>query len=678
MKSNTIRLLLMGVRDEDGAHLTSIFRRIGYASRIESARDSHQLVQALSRDSCDLVVLNSDNSPLDADSCAEQIVKSEKDVPLILVGDTDKLNRAKQPAVDIVDADDLERLAHSCLREYRTLAVRRQLADQREKLRQSEERNALLLSQTDEAIAYVADGMVINTNEHFSRTFGYDSTAELDCTPLIDLIHIDDQDRVKNALKGQAAGKTTRLSVKAVGADDREFSITLSLQQAKYDGEDCIQLSVGETSTDNATVSAVDPATGFANAPAFLEELQDVVQHGLGGSNEGVLMLVSPDRFHTLRSQLGLQNAQLLIADLADMLRAEAPDLSFGRVGDDLIAAIWRDVDTGAALKKAKRLCRSAEKRIVELDGQSQQYTVTISITAIVPLNAPSAEHLLDIGFGACENIRHEAGGAGNDAGVYVRQRQRLKRSEKVGRLIEEARADQRLQLLFQPLVSLAEDEGDHYEVLLDLREQEEDEISGMEMLAAVERQADGNTELDRWIIVESTKRLAETHNHNSNTRLIINLTCNVFQDKSLLPWLKVALKAAELPANSLIFQFNAICVSNHLKAAKDFSRELQQMGCLFTVRGHGSSVELAQVIKQLNPAYAKIDNALHGKHRLSTEDLRATINTVRSHGAKAIVPGVDSAATLAALWQMQPDYIQGKYVHDASTEMDYEFADIA
>jgi len=51
-----------------------------------------------------------------------------------------------------------------------------------------------------------------------------------------------------------------------------------------------------------------------------------------------------------------------------------------------------------------------------------------------------------------------------------------------------------------------------------------------------------------------------------------------------------------------------------------------------------------------------------------------ALIERARAHHKTVIVPGVADAATLAALWQLQPDYVQGSLIAAPRAKPDFDF----
>ena len=108
--------------------------------------------------------------------------------------------------------------------------------------------------------------------------------------------------------------------------------------------------------------------------------------------------------------------------------------------------------------------------------------------------------------------------------------------------------------LLFQPIISLRGDSDEHYEVLLRLLNQQGEEVPPGDFLGAA-KNAGLAEKIDRWVILNSIKLLAEHRSKGHNTRLFVHLSANSLQDQTLLPWLSVALKAARLPSDSLVFQ---------------------------------------------------------------------------------------------------------------------------
>lgn len=671
MNSNTLSALFIGINENRGAALASAFHRLGYVCRHSSIAEMGALGNAIRHEAPDLLLLNQSDSQIDLPNCLEAIKNNQIDLPVIVLSEDPELLPDHQIA-DVLNTDDNARIARSCVREFWSLQTRRALKDTQTQLKAAEDRSELILSQSDDAIAYVADGMIISVNKHFAETFGFNDPDDLDCQPIMDLVNGSDQDRLKNALRSAGKGDSAQISLSARHQDGSDVEATMTLTMTTLDDEDCIQLAIHDESAmaGEGVSAAIDTLTGFSSSDRFRLRLDDVAAHGLGKNSEGALLLVGLDRYAALRAEYGVSGADLLMQDLSLTLRDELPQAEFGRVASDAIGIIINGYSSEEALATAQSLCATIERRSVTIRNDVTGYTISIAVFPITSAKQPSGQALLDTSIALCEEIRDDAGGSGNNAELYVRARQQLNTSEDPSVLFEDAKSDKRLQLMYQPIVSLAEDDKHYYEITLGLSDQQEDEISGEGLVSAFEALGD-NTDLDRWIIVEATRQFVKSRSTGRSTRLILNLSSNVFKDKGLLAWLNVALKAAELPADALIFQFRAESCAKSLKPAIGFTDKLRALGANIALRSTNPLSDDKNSLTQLQPLLTKLDVDIE-----SSNDLSAAIQAVQEVGSKAIITGVESAATLATLWQLKPDYVQGGYIHSPSLTMDYDFGE--
>ena len=673
MNSNTLTTLHFGIDANRAAALTSAFHRLGYICRHTAVDEMGRMGSAIRDDKPDLVLFDEAESAIELSHCLEAIASQQLDLPVIVLSNSETLMPDHQIA-DVLAPDKIDRISRSCLREFWALHTRRNLKSTEEELKAAETRSEQILSQSDEAIAYVSDGMVISSNRLFAKFFGFDDPDELDFQPVVDLIAEQDQDRLKAALRNTTTKEGARVSVTLHRQNGEEAETGMKLSPSTLDGEDCIQITlrdeVGESTTSNA--GAIDHSTGFASAMRFVQQLDDVAAHGLGGGNDGALLLVGIDRYMQLRTEIGIGGCATLTSDIADLLLSHFPKASYGRVDGDLIAIILSNISAADALKQAQKVCARATDRVVTLDKLSISYTLSIGVLPISKTRMPGALELLDNLIGVCDQIREETGdnGMGNGAAMFVRAKHQLDQKSDPLTLFEDAKADNRLQLLYQPVVSLADEDRHYYEVFLSLKDKEADEISGEQLLRAFEKQGK-STELDRWIIVEATKQLTRSKLTGKPISLVINLSCNVFRDRNLISWLNVAMKAAELSPATLVMQFQTSAAAKLVKPAQTFGEKLRQLGAGLALRSDSAANDDLQTIRLLQPALTKL--AVNPK---DSKTLESAITSLHEAGSKVIVQDVDSAATLATLWQLKPDYVQGSYVHSPSTKLDYDFGD--
>ena len=71
--------------------------------------------------------------------------------------------------------------------------------------------------------------------------------------------------------------------------------------------------------------------------------------------------------------------------------------------------------------------------------------------------------------------------------------------------------------------------------------------------------------------------------------------------------------------------------------------------------------------VDYLKPAPHYLAPAEHG-------ELKQLIAVAKSHGLLVLAPQIEDARTAAALWNIGIDYVQGNFVQQASTDLDYDF----
>ncbi len=674
-RKNTIRLLLINASDNDSERLVSLFRSAGRVARAERVDSANELERALQKP-WDLLIADDHHPELAVETCLEHLRRVAVDLPVIVQrADADLAALFAAGARDVIAPGEDLRLVCAAVRELETVDLRRHAAKLSKQLEEAEQRNALLLGEADQAIAYLADGMVVSANSLFAQRFGHAQESELDCVPIVDLVALSDHERFKASLK---AGDGAQFNFTGQSSDGSTFEATMRLNSAILDDEPCTQLII-ENRSQAVLAGSVerDEDTGAYSKSYLLSEL---AKH-----SSGSLLVIGIDQFVQLRRQLGFAASGLFVADLADFVETFEPlqGAALARLSEDHLALLLPGQDSARALEWAALLCRAVEAHIFERDGQSRQCTLSVGVVALGSGNG-SASEVIDQAVVACEKVRTDADkdGIGNGAGQYVATRAKRSVRPSGGEhqpSLEAALEQQRFALLFQPIISLRGASGEHYEVLLRMRGDTDALQAPDNFLDALGPSAN-NAKLDRWIFLEATKRLAENRSKGNDTRLVLNLTVNALLDESLAPWLGVALKAAGLPAAALIVQLRETDVINYLKPAKAFAEALRQLGCRFSIAGFGGVLDPLKTLKTLPTDMIQIDGNFTRELQTSgnPQALKALVSAVGGLEVQVIIPFVENASVLATLWQVGADFIQGHYLQAPSRDMNYEFTDIA
>lgn len=665
-RKSTIRLLAVTPTDNDAERLVALFRGAGRVARVQRVDCAEDLVKALQKD-CDLLVIEDGCPDLDIPHSLAHVVEHDPELPvLILQAGADVPTLSNAGAAAVFEPDDDARFLATALRELRHREVYRELGDLRRQLHEAESRNELLLAEAKDAIAYVTDGMVIHANTVFARRFGCDNPADMDCVPIVDLIAPADHDKIKALFKRAGAGEALESPACGQTLEGETFDITLQLSPAVYDDEACTQLVIRDGAAGEAS------GAGAAQAGQLEANLNALAATG-GGLGYALI-----DRHSELRERLGLAGSRILREQLAAWLQQCLEGHGHAHAcGDDGFALTLPDLTAGDALPLMEDLCRRTGEHIIEAQGQSLQCTLSVGITS-VGAGSDTPGEALEQAFLAAAQAQKDGGSQARRPDIS-RPDGSMPTELDAEQALEEALEAERFVLLFQPMVSLRGASGEHYEVLLRMRDDNGDEIVPDNFLEALAN-SNARTRLDRWLIMEATKRLAERRADGSDVRLIINLTGQALQDETLPPWLGVVIKAAGVPAQALVWQLTEADVCHNLKQARELSERLRELGCQVSVGRFGRSPDPVKMLRHVGADLVQIDGAftLELQNKGDPALLTALVSGVRDLSVRVAIPCVENASVLAILWQMGIDYIQGHYLQAPAHNMDYEFSDIA
>lgn len=658
----------MQVQSQNEAErLITTFRSGGMAVRVHRVTSEQDFNESLQESNWDLLIVDNRHPEVTLQFSLSTLKKQEIDIPVLLL--TDEVNQELRDKAfnlgisDIVQANDNVHFVHAALREMQ--AVRNRLNYQRlhYDFQELKKRADALLAESDDAIAYVSDGILIKLNDKFAETFAY-AVDDLDCASIIDLISDADQERFKSFFRffEKGNGEQNELSLKGRTKDGEDTDVTIVLSRSTVDGDPCIQITIPSGNEATAACSGIiDNASGLHNRYHLAEELAVTALQIGKGIPSAALSVYRLDGGSRLMKEVGFSGLDLLVKDLAKQLQSCLGESEIlARLGDDSIGVIQRKT-TDKALKQAEENLKAIENHICELPDRTFQYTCTCAVVAI---NSKDAPLLIDQAFDGVGELRskHDRNVAGIYAPKVAEQAVKLD-----GLSIEETLEKGLFKLLYQPLMSLHGDTAENYEVTLILADGKDNQYPA-DLIRSGK-----NSKLDRWIIVEATKALSLHRAKGHNTRITINLTHLALLDDSLAAWFGVAIKAANLTSDVITLQFNEDDVKNNLKSAIKNIGALRAAKFAVSIGQFGDDEEPFKLLQHLTLDQIKF------APQLSTDSkvLKALIAQAKEHHLQTIVPEVDNASMLASMWQMGAHYIQGSYLQLPSPEMNFEFAEL-
>lgn len=697
--NETVRLLILNDSRNEVERLISMLNNAGRATRAQHAESEEVLTKLLQEQTWDLLLAEEGCTQVSPADALRQIKRLNKDVPMILISEKaaeDGLDAhqaviegLKLGAADVVPLDQDQHLLLVMQRELENRQHRQQRRRADQKLKEAERRSQQLLDSSRDAIAFVQDGMYLYANQSFAELFGYEDRDDIECMPVIDMVDEHDQQRVKQFLKdftfkGEEA-ESSQLVFTAHTQHDTTVDVCVTVANAVYDEEACIEFMISSQQADSELLQAElqkikeqDPVTGLFNRIYLVERLEKEVSRAINNGAVATALYIGIDKFmEHVQPSMGVAGTDLALADLARLLQQHTRSgETLARFGDDSFMLLIPDQNADQALERADAICKAVEEHIIDVDGKTIQTTVTIGV-AVLNETSSSAEGVLDQALKAAESLRQDSPSQGNGAKLYDPVVSPEEKAEAdLTRLLLHALDHNRFQLLFQPIISLRGAEDELYEVLLRLVDDQGNQLSPpafMDLAA----QLGVVSKIDRWVILQTIKTLSEHRAKGHNTRVVVNLHRDSVCDESLVPWLGVAFKAANLTPRALVFQAHEADVTNHLNAAKALFQGLAKLGSQSAVSHFGCSLNPFKTLAHAPADYVKIHGSFTQDIQRSNEGAETLSNLIKQlleANKITIVPFVEQASVLSTLWQTGVHYIQGHYLQEPTTSMNFDF----
>lgn len=682
-QENVVKLLLVVDSVEDAEQLISVLRNGGIALRPSRAASIPELEEQLAVATPDLILVDITSKLLGLSTVAEIANRGGKDITVIAV--------AYSPTEDvIVDAfrdgaralalrgrdDHLQSIVK---REYESLKMRRTVRLLENALRETEKRCDSLLDSSRDPIAYVHEGMHVRANKAYLEMFNLEELEEIEGVSILDMVAPEHTDNFKKLLKQLSKGEKppAKLELKARRSDGSTFDAEMEFASANYEGEPCLQIIFRqqleniELAKQLDSLRSRDLVTDLYNRPYCLGELERMASEAAQGKSDQVLLLMEPDSFQKVLDTIGLGNTDLLLGDLAGLLRRNLSDTAVaGRFGDHTFGILLRECSMETARQLAEGLLKAFEEYIFEVGKQSISLSVSIGGTLIGEKSA-NPQVILTQAADALKAAQSEGGHRINLIDPAEKDKAEAEKNRHWLKLLQDALAHDNFVLFYQPIISLQGAEGDFFEILLRMKGPQGEIAPNFFLPIAAQHGL--LPAIDRWVIEAAIKALAERERKGQKTTFFIKLTPQSLEDQTLLPWIAQHLKNARLRGDALVFEMPESKVITALKPARAFVTGLKQLHCGFALEQFGSGLNSFQLLKHVDANYLKLDRIFMAdlaKSKESQERIKSLCDQARHADKLTVAEFVEDAASMSILFSCGVNFVQGNFLQEPEKVM--------
>jgi diguanylate cyclase (GGDEF)-like protein len=528
----------------------------------------------------------------------------------------------------------------------------------------------VVLQRSNDAIAQVQEGILVDANASWLELFGFVEATGLVGQPVMDLFDDVTQAPLRAALTACLQGHWSNHPLKAGATlgDGSVIPLTLTLTRGEYDGAPSVRLIVAAQKRDDEqlareleTAVQSDPGTGLPTRRHLLTALQERLQRPVAGGLR-YLACVRPDKFSAIERDVGvLASEQFLIAFANIVTSLLGPHDLAGHFGGTSLLLLLERGNQRDVEAWCENLLERVGRQAFQIDSHSLHATCTVGV-GVVPLNKPNLNAAV---MDALEALRRGRESGGNQMTSVDRADNdtRVQAYDQIWvRHIKAALMENRFRLNQQPVAALGGEQLKMFDVAIRMLDSQGKEVLPSEFLPAAARN-DLLKNIDRWVIGASLSFAAK----RKPDLLFVRLSRDSALDTSLLPWLELQLKSTLADPKRLCLQITEEIAARQLPQTQQVVKGLRERGLRFAIEHFGTGRDPQNLLATLPLDYVKIDGSLMqglaGSPALQ-QRVRAIVEAARARGVQTVAEHIEDANTMAVVWQLGVQYIQGYFVH--------------
>ena len=526
-----------------------------------------------------------------------------------------------------------------------------------------------VLQRSNDAIVQVQEGIVTDANVAWHELYAVEEGVI--GQPVMDLFEDSTHAALRGALAACQQGRWSdhTLRANALLNDGTVLPIEMTLALGEYEGEPCVRLVVPSRSRDEHVLIAVespaprpDSNTGLMRRADLLEALAERLATPTAGGVR-CLAVVRIDKFALLERLVGATASEEVVAETTRLLRESLhPKELVGRIGGLRYATLLERGNEHDISAWSERLLARVAKHVMRVADKTVSVTCTIGLTVVSPGDTRLDALLAD----AMESARRGVNRGGNQSVSSDRADtdSRVMSYDQVWvKHIKAALMENRFRLVQQPIASLQGEDPGMFDVLVRMIDQQGKEVLPSEFMAAAGRN-DLLKNIDRWVVGASLSFAAQ----KVPECLFVRLSRETARDGGFIDWLDNHLRSSRAQPQRLCFQVTEECAASYVTQVQSLAAALRERKFRFALEGFGSGRDSTSMLESVPLDFVKIDGTLvqglAGDPQLQGR-VRLLVEAARKLRIQTVAERVEDANTMAVLWQIGVQYIQGYFVNE-------------
>lgn len=535
-------------------------------------------------------------------------------------------------------------------------------------LRRSERRYRSLIDHlADPVLGFDSSDTVVYANTQASVLTGYDH-SQLIGLHLSDLVApvslaaatrmhaFGDETHTNEITIARADGETLLVEVAAaplaagVAGDDGTQWIARDITERKRFEEELVHLATR------------DPLTGLFNRRRFEDELSERLAQAQRTDEPGTILWLDLDSFKEVNDTLGHRAGDELLVQITRLIADEVRTGSImARLGGDEFAILFPRARTHEAAVAATRIMNRLRTSRFAIADRMLTATASIGIVQY-PDHGTTPEELLS----RADLAMYRAKDAGRNRYCVFEPTEEwsdeLAAHFDWGLEIANALCDERFTAHAQPIIDVATNKIDRYELLIRMIDSKGDLVMPGVFLPVAERSGT-IVDIDRWMVRHAISLLALAED---DIRVDVNLSGHSFGNLEILDIVRDELDMAGIAPSRLGFEITETSAVIDIAKARAFVEGVKRLGCRVALDDFGSGFSSFYYLRNIPIDCLKIDGTFIRNLADNPADqhvVRAIVELAAGFGIETTAEFVENAKVLDLLRVFGVQYAQGYYI---------------